>query len=308
MVDALTQGTRIGDRYALRKVIGQGGFGVVARARDERLGRDVAIKLPSADALLGAESQQRFLREARVCAQLKSEFSNRVYDAFIDPTYGPCLVMEFLRGQDLGARARDYGPVSLAVGCDYALQACVALAEAHALGVVHRDVKPQNLFLVDDAGEERIKVLDFGIAGLLADEEFLTRSTSMMGTPRYMAPEHMRGTKFVDRRADLWSLGVVLYELITGSPVRDVKGDFRFPMAVAAAGIVPIRVRLPDAPEALDAFFARALAVPVEERFQDAGELAAGLAVFASPRMSELAARAEAISQSMPALTPPRAP
>jgi len=184
---------------------------VVAVATHVQLGQAVAIKVLHDELASDATFVTRFLREARACAALRSDHVCRVSDLGTLETGAPYLVMELLDGSDL-SRVVAAGPLPIAVAADYVLQACIALAEAHAIGIVHRDLKPGNLFLTR-AG--RIKVLDFGIAKAPKDELALTRTAHVLGSPRYMSPEQLRSPRDVDLRTDLWALGVILYELVS---------------------------------------------------------------------------------------------
>lgn len=218
------------DRYRLDTVLGRGAVGVVVGARHLLLDRPVAIKF-----MLGAASEQpesiaRFVQEARSAARLKSAHVVKVFDVAVLDSGVPYIVMEYLEGTDLAAVLRRSGPVGVERAVDYILQACEAIAEAHDAGIVHRDVKPANLFLVARPdGDPAIKVLDFGIAKSsptlapttldLATADAIVRMTlprSIMGSPLYMSPEQMESSGDVDARTDIWALGVTLFELVTG--------------------------------------------------------------------------------------------
>ena len=282
------EGALIGGKYRLERVIGEGGMGTVYAACHELLDVQVAVKVLSAELTRQPGIIARFLREARAVARLKSEHVARVMDV---GTYEgqPFIVMELLEGEDLDRRLQR-GPLPISDACDFVLQTLEAMAHAHAIGIVHRDLKPANLFVTTPPdGREVLKVLDFGIAKLThavqangARSGGLTGQQSTLGSPSYMAPEQVRALPEIDHRADLWAVGTILYELVTGrtafggSSVGDIFG------AVLHSAVTPVRELRPDAPAGLEAVIERCLRRPVEERFADAAELAAAVAPFAS--------------------------
>jgi serine/threonine protein kinase len=218
-VDALV-GSRIGGRYVVERILGAGGMGVVAAANYPELEQAVAIKFLRPEHAANSILAARFLREAKLAARVKSPHFVRVFDLGTLDSGVPYLVMEMLSGRDLGAELETRGQFPIDEAVDYVLQAAVGVAEIHALGVVHRDLKPSNLFIASAAGSELLKVLDFGVSKESAtkdDGKPLTSTESLVGTPQYMSPEQIRASKGVDVRSDLWSLGVILYQLVTGS-------------------------------------------------------------------------------------------
>jgi serine/threonine-protein kinase len=285
-------GQVIAGKYKVEAVLGAGGMGVVLSARHEVLGQRVAIKylLPEV-ARAHKESAERFMREARASIELRSEHVARVLDVGTDAEGAAFMVMEFLSGQDLQKASRA-GPLPVSDVVEYVLQAAEALAEAHDLGIVHRDLKPANLFLASRRdGSPLVKVLDFGISKLSKGERGITRTDAVMGSPGYMSPEQIRSAKHVDQRADIWGLGVVMYELLAGKPPFD--GDN---VATLSAQIVletPERVDQirPEVPAALADVVVRCLAKEPGERFADMKALADALVPFASPRAALLAER-----------------
>jgi serine/threonine-protein kinase len=279
-------GTLIGGKYRVERALGRGGMGVVLLARDETLDRPVAIKI-----LLraGASDEARFLREARAVAKLTSEHVARILEVGALGDGTPFLVMDYASGSDLARVLHDRGRLAPSLAVDYALQAGEVLAEAHALGIVHRDLKPSNLFLAARVdGTPRIVVLDFGIAKSLvghagnAEETSLTATSSVIGSPLYMAPEQLHSAKDVDARADLWSLGAVLHELITGRPPFEAESAAAIGAKIAASPPTPLAEGCPGAPEGLAAVILRCLEKDPARRYQDIGELALALAPFAS--------------------------
>src|SRR5580692_1093404 len=216
----VSEGDLLAGKYRVERVLGAGGMGIVVAARHEQLDQMVAIKFVRDEALDNEEAVQRFLREARAAVKLKSEHVARVLDVGKLDSGAPYMVMEYLEGNDLGHILTEQGPMEAAAATDWILQACEAVAEAHAAGIVHRDLKPENLFLTNTVGgTQKIKVLDFGVSksmgGASGELSNLTRTRAMLGSPLYMAPEQMRSSRDVDARADIWALGVVLFQLLT---------------------------------------------------------------------------------------------
>ncbi|MEZ4313007.1 MAG: serine/threonine-protein kinase [Polyangiaceae bacterium] len=218
-------GARPGDilngKYRVDKVLGAGGMGVVVAATHLHLEEKVAIKFLLPDAAKSKDVVERFKREGKAAVKIKSEHVARVSDVGELDNGAPFMVMEFLQGQDLSEMVETQGALPVAAAIEYVLQACEALAEAHALGIVHRDLKPANLFLSHRAdGSPCIKVLDFGISKILSSVSSpgMTKTTAVMGSPLYMSPEQMKSSKDVDHRTDIWSLGAILYELLSGNP------------------------------------------------------------------------------------------
>ena len=284
---SLAPGTLIGGKYRVERALGRGGMGVVLLAHDETLGRRVAIKLLRA---AGRGDEARFLREARAVARLTSEHVARILEVGEMDDGAPFLVMEYASGSDLGRVLHDRGRLPPAIAVDYLLQAGEVLAEAHALGIIHRDLKPSNLFLAARVdGTPLIKVLDFGIAkttpGLAgnAEETSLTATSATIGSPLYMSPEQLHSARDVDARADLWSLGAVLHELLTGRPPFEAESAAAVGAKIAAGAPTPLAEGCPEAPEGLAAVVLRCLEKDPDRRFQDIAELAQALAPYAPP-------------------------
>jgi len=218
-------GAVLNGKYVVEDVLGEGGMGVVVRAHHVSLDQKVAIKFLLAEARAQSGVTDRFANEAKASARLKSDHVVRILDVDAMPDGTPYMVMEYLEGRDLAGLLAERGRISVREACGYVLQACEALAEAHAKGIIHRDLKPGNLFIARGPdGEEIVKLLDFGISKIVAPEGSsfsLTKTSAVLGSPLYMPPEQMSSARTVDARADLWSLGVVLYEAVTGTPPFD---------------------------------------------------------------------------------------
>jgi serine/threonine-protein kinase len=299
MEQPVQPGDLLADKYRVERVLGQGGMGVVVAATHEQLGQKVALKFLLPEAASGGEAVARFLREAKATVRLKSEHVARVLDVGTLPTGSPYIVMEYLDGRDLHAVIKEMGQLPLDLTIEYLMQTCEALAEAHLHGIVHRDLKPANLFLTTlPDGGPCIKVLDFGISKITADADApaMTRTSAVLGTPYYMSPEQLRSSRAVDARADLWSLGVILYELLTGQPAFPGETLPELCAAILTDPVRPLSELRPDLPAALDAVAARCLEKDPNARYQDIAQLAGALAPF-HPGGAALASRIARISQ-----------
>jgi serine/threonine-protein kinase len=283
------QGETLAGKYRVTRVIAEGGMGIVVAARHLKLEQQVAIKFMLPDLLKNTEAVGRFLREARAAVRLHSEHVARILDIAELPSGLPYIVMELLEGSDLGAVIYASAPLSVDDAVDYVLQTCEAIAEAHALGIVHRDLKPENLFVTRRRdGAAWIKVLDFGISKVIPGLEsrqsgarVTTRES--MGSPTYMSPEQMRCTRDVDGRADIWSLGIILYELLTGRQPFTGRSIAEVCLQVTQDPMPPLA--RPDLPEGLAAVVAKCLAKDPEDRYLLVADLVRALAPFA-PRQS----------------------
>ena len=283
-------GDVVAGKYRFVRRLGAGGMGVVYEAEHTRMQQRVAIKMLLPEVLDQPDIVSRFQREARAAGKLKSENTARVIDVDVTDDGMPYMVMEFLEGADLGEilARREVLPVVEAV--DFVLQTCNAMAEAHAKGVIHRDLKPSNLFVTGDGAATRLKVLDFGISKLENDNEARVTSTqTAIGTPLYMSPEQIRSAKHVDARTDIWSLGVILYELLAG------RTPWEGSATAAAAAICldpppPLRQLRPEVPEDLERAVLGALQKTAADRFQTVQDLAAAIAPFGSGTVAKIAA------------------
>jgi serine/threonine-protein kinase len=270
-------GSVLAGRYRVDRVLGQGGMGVVVQAMHLQLHQPVAMKFLLPEVLANQQVVQRFLREAQAAVRLRSEHVARVIDVGALDSGAPYMVLEYLEGSDLSMFPRS----QLSVGgiIDLMLQACEALAEAHSLGIVHRDIKPANFFITRGAdGTLLLKVLDFGISKTPVTGHQLTATQAVMGTPAYMSPEQMRSSRDVDHRSDIWSLGVVLYELLQGAPPFGGDTFSSMVIKVVTEALPRLTVQLPGD---LDAIVYRCLEKDPARRFQNMAELTQALAKHA---------------------------
>jgi serine/threonine protein kinase len=280
-------GATIAEKYVVERLVGEGGLGVVVAAKHLQLDQTVAIKYLRPRALGSKGVAERFLREARLAARMRSEHVVHVYDVGTLPDGAPYMVMELLSGTDLGKQLTTTGPLTTERAIDYVLQACEALAEAHAVGIVHRDIKPDNLFLATSTGGKNVlKILDFGISKMsskrasASDSRDLTEAGDKFGTPVYMSPEQLLATGNVDARADVWAIGVVFFELLSGQLPFD--GDSLPELCTAIlnkppTSIVSLRSNLPPL---LQSVIERCLEKDPANRFQNVAELAQELSPF----------------------------
>ena len=275
-------GAIVAGKYEIVEVVGKGGMGVVFAAIHKRLQQRVAIKMLYPHVRADPDSVERFEREARAAGQLLSPNIARILDVETN-TDLPYIVMEFLEGNDLDDEIEKFGQLPVTTAVDYILQACAGIREAHALGIIHRDLKPANLFLCQTPDGPIVKILDFGISKITTEVDArLTAAMTTMGSPIYMSPEQLREARHVDQRADIWGLGVILYELIAGRPPFDGS------VTVVTAAIIadnppPLSSVCPTAPPELDAVLKKALEKDPDKRWLDAEALAEALVPFASP-------------------------
>jgi serine/threonine protein kinase len=258
-------------------------MGVVVAAHNEATGEEVAIKLLRAKAGADAVQAERFAREATAIARVKSDHVVRVLDFGTRSNGDPYIVMERLYGRDLGAILRAEGPLPVARAASYMIQVCEAVASAHAVGVVHRDLKPGNFFLCEGRnGETCVKVLDFGISKALGNEGVgdpnLTSTQAVFGSPTYMSPEQIRSAKHVDHRSDVWSLGVALYELVTGKQPFSADNVVGLLASIVTDPPVAPRAVAPHLPHELERLLLDCLRKDPSARIPSAAELGRRLA------------------------------
>ena len=296
-------GQMLAGKYRIDRVLGAGGMGVVVAATHVQLDQKVAIKFLLPVALASADVVARFQREARACVKITSEHVARVIDVGTLDTGAPYMVMEYLEGTDLAHRITE-GQLSVREAVRFVLEACEALAEAHAAGIIHRDLKPANLYLARRADKtSMVKVLDFGISKTVTggvSGGAMTSTQAVMGSPYYMSPEQLMSAKHVDARADIWSLGVVLYESLTGSP--PYLGD-TMPEIVAQILQAPVKsvsAQRPDVPPSVDRIIAKAMNKDVNQRYRDVAAFARDLADLVPDGMRSVDRIARVLGTSVP--------
>ena len=279
-------GRVLANKYELLRLLGHGGMGAVYEGRNQ-IGKRVVVKL-LLEAGQNADVIARFLREAQAAAAVESRHVVDVYDTGVDEETGaPFIIMAFLTGEDLDELVRRVGPLNPTAAARIACQAATGLAKAHEVGIIHRDVKPANLFLARDESESVVKILDFGIAKLTneadlgAEGHALTQSGALLGTPLYMSPEQAQGLKTVDARTDVWSLGMCLYQALAGRlPFGDVDTIGKLIVAIVAREVPPLAAMAPWVHRDLAAVVHHALERDVERRIPSARELIAALGPF----------------------------
>jgi serine/threonine-protein kinase len=282
------EGDVLAGKYVVERVLGVGGMGTVVAATHQQLGGRVALKFLLPELATHEVVVRRFLKEARAASQITSEHVARVTD--VDTLDGgePYLVMEYLEGRDLSSELAARGPLPVPEAVDYVLQALQAIAEAHAQGVVHRDLKPANLFLTRRAdGTPLVKVLDFGIAKAVSEtgdgsrsRDTLTGATGFLGSPRYMSPEQIRNARHVDARTDVWAIGVILHELISGRVPFEAEPTTALLAAVLTEPPARLRQHRPGVPSELERIVSACLEKDRGRRMRSVAELAVRLAPF----------------------------
>lgn len=271
----LQAGAVVGNNIRLVRPLKRGGMGSVWVAEHQTLRMQVAVKFMAEKLAEDREYVERFAREAMSSAQIKSPHVVQVFDHGVaDGT--PFIVMELLEGEDLRTRLARTGPLPLREAALIIVQLARALSKAHAAGIVHRDIKPDNIFLLEHDGEIFVKILDFGVAKHAAqDTEFgMTGTGAMVGTPHYMSPEQILSARRVDHRADLWSIGIVMYRALTGSVPFQGETLGAVCVAIERAQFLPPSQRRQDISLSLDSWFGRALSRDPDYRFQSAKEMA----------------------------------
>jgi serine/threonine protein kinase len=283
MGQIIEEGSTISGKYCVERVLGRGGMGGVVRARHLQLEQQVAIKFLLPEKALSGDAVGRFLREARASVRLKSEHVARTLDVGTLEEGAPYMVMEYLEGHDLQDAISTQGTLPVRVAVEYLLQTCEGLAEAHQAGIVHRDLKPANLFLTTRSdGSPCVKILDFGISKVTqeASSHSMTQTSTILGTPYYMSPEQLRSSRTVDPRSDLWSLGIILHEMLTGRVAFPCESLPELCAAILTDPLPSPRLLRPDLPSDLEMILEKCLEKDPEARYQDVAELGRALAQF----------------------------
>jgi serine/threonine protein kinase len=286
-------GDVLAGKYRIERLVGRGGMGAVFAAQHILLNQRVAVKLLLGELANSTEATGRFMNEARAAAQIQGEHVARVLDIGQLPDGMPYMVLEYLEGSDFSVLLKQRGFLTVPEVADCALQVLDALGQAHAAGIVHRDLKPANLFLARrHDGTSVVKVLDFGISKNLSPlggaPQGMTQTRSLLGSPQYMSPEQLRTPRGVDARTDIWSMGVILYELLTGAAPFTGEAIGELFMQIMEQTPLPLRSHRAEIPVDLEAIVMRCLSRDPNGRFANVNELAAVLRVFASAQMRAL--------------------
>jgi serine/threonine protein kinase len=284
----------VAGKYRLTRLLGRGGMGSVWEGVHDSLGSRVACKFIEPEFVQSFDAVTRFENEARAAASLNSKHVVNVYDHGVSADGRPYIVMEYLKGESLDARIAKLGTVPLQAVAMIVRQISLALFRAHEKGIIHRDLKPENVFLVwdDEDQADLVKVVDFGIAKFKDNKAGITSATktgAILGTPYYMSPEQARGLKDIDSRSDIWSLGVIAYQALTGQIPFDGEAVGDLLVKICTEDPTPPSELNPTLPPAIDHWMARALCREPNLRFQDAREMAEALLTIAElPHRSTL--------------------
>jgi hypothetical protein len=282
-------GAVVAGKYLVEGVIGRGSMGVVVRATHLGFDELVALKFIRPEMRRVDGILSRFAREAKASVRIRNEHAVNVLDVGVADPIGPFFVMEYLEGINLEELVDSQGPFDPALAVRYVLEACEGLAAAHAQGIIHRDIKPQNMFLAWQGRLEIIKLLDFGISKaalsgqVFGDDLSMNERDWVMGTPLYMSPEQLRHAPDIDERTDIWSLGAVLYELLCGRPLFSGNTPTEVSQQVFEAGTRPLRVPVPGVPDGLWYIIERCLSRERDQRYANVAELGEALLPFAPP-------------------------
>ena len=307
---SLGPGSIVGGKYRIDGFLGTGGMGVVLSATHLVLDTAVAIKIVRDDFAANEAIVSRLLFEARAVARMQSVHVVRVLDVARLPNGAPYVVMEKLRGADMAALLEQRGTIPIWEAIGYLLQACEGLSEAHALGIVHRDLKPENLFLARTPEGVVLKILDFGISKNVGNEvrevrrTTLTKGGAAIGSPSYMAPEQIRAAPNLDARADIWSLGTILFELLTGRCPFQAESVAEMYQKVLTEDPPSLLEFIPDAPHELNTLIRLCLQKDADDRFQTVQELVCALRGLSRPIVTPR----QRVESGIELVAPPRVP
>lgn len=282
-MDGTPLGALLAGKYEIRKLVGRGGMGSVYEGLHVEIGKRVAIKLLDAEHSRSEELEARFRLEGRAASKIESEHVVQVFDVGRDDQHGLYMVMEFLVGEDLATRLEREGVLEVGDAIEIAQQVARGLAKAHTAGVIHRDLKPGNVFLAErDDGTTIAKIVDFGISKLLTEDAgkhgVLTRYGSAVGTPQYMSPEQAQG-QAIDARSDVWGLGAVFYEMLAGRPAYPLLENYEQTIfSIVLRRPTPLREIAPWVPESVAVVVAQAMEPDLDKRIQDCATFARLLA------------------------------
>jgi len=278
---SLQIGQIIDDKYRIAGLIGEGGMGAVYEGENLKIRRRVAIKVLHADRASNADVVRRFEREAQAAGTIGNDHILEVLDLGALPGGERYMVMEFLDGEPLSARMKQRGQMSASELVPLLKQLLSGLAAAHGAGIVHRDLKPDNIFILKEKAGHRdyVKIIDFGISKFAptAGDHHLTRTGTVMGTPYYMSPEQANGTGVADSRSDLYAIGVVLYEALTGHVPFEGATFNELLFKIVLSDVRPIQTLVSGVDPAFASIVTKAMARPVDQRFQTASEFIAAL-------------------------------
>ncbi len=306
-------GTVLERKYSIKEVLAEGGMGVVYKGEQRGIDRTVAVKFLNIQQCETLESYERFMREARIAASIDHPSIVEVFDLGTTQGGVPYIVMEFLRGEDLSSRIKQVSRLDVGEAVSIAEQVLEALQAVHSAGIVHRDLKPENVFLARQSGGSSIvKILDFGVSRLVVEDgvKRITEAGKVYGTPHYVSPEQVCGDRDADHRSDLYSVTVMLYEMLVGVPPFHSVSPSRLLVDIATAPTPNPLERRPDIPPAIAGFILRGMEKDPAGRFQSAQEMVRALRIARNtkplrPRKVMTSRRRPATSGSYRIISPP---